>query len=812
MPANHTQLEWAVMQTVAYSDVFHFPVTCDEIQRYLIGSSASIEAIQATVNDLIDRHALTQNVNYISLPNRDANVQMRVSRAALSAEMWPIAVHYGAIIGNLPFVRMVAVTGSLAAENINPQGDIDYMIVTAPDRLWLTRLFVIAWVHLAAHTGVTLCPNYLVTENALTIEDRNLFTARELVQMVPVTGLHVYQQMRQHNAWTSAFFPNATDAPPRTDPAIDDSTTRQKRGLELLLNTPASTALDRWEMRRKIRKFARQHSIEANFSPDWCKGHFDGHMQRILDSYQTRLDALETPPERICMKGQPVTKILFGQSYYLQFDRKLWEAMQPYPPLGTLYAASYVRERGYDVTLFDAMLAESEHEWQTMLQQEKPSHAVIYEDNFNYLSKMCLTRMREAAFTMIGMAKAQGCTVIVCGSDASDHYTDYLEAGADYVLIGEGEETLGELLDALEQDVPVHGIAGAVTAETVLPVRRDVMKSLDALPMPAWDLIDVERYKRIWMERHGYFSMNLATTRGCPYHCNWCAKPIWGQRYNVHNPAYIVEQMRYLQAHYQPDHIWFADDIMGLKPGWMETFADLVEAEGVKLPFKCLSRADLLLRGETIPALKRAGCDIIWIGAESGSQKILDAMEKGTRVEQIRQAAHELRKNGVRVGFFLQFGYPGESRADIAKTLDLVRECMPDDIGISVSYPLPGTKFHQRVENQLGERHNWQDSNDMAMLYEGPFTTAFYRQLHTVIHKEFRARQTLRNFRKFFERPRKQLRDTAAMIYHTLSMPLARFKLNRLAQQTGGGTVRLSGGMDYNAAATPTPQADDQVK
>ena len=509
-----------------------------------------------------------------------------------------------------------------------------------------------------------------------------------------------------------------------------------------------------------------------------------------------------------------MSQILLGQSYYLRFDSKLWDAMQPYPPLGTLYAASYLRERGYDVALFDAMLAESEREWQQALDRERPAFAIIYEDNFNYLSKMCLTRMREAAFTMMAMARERGCTVIVCGADATDHTAHYLNQGADYVIVGEGEVSLSELLNHLtgRSSTPPDSIAGVATNTNPHPIPRAPMKNLDALPFPAWDLIDVPRYKVIWYERHGYYSMNMVTTRGCPYHCNWCAKPIWGQRYNVHSPANVVQQLRYLKSTYQPDHIWFVDDIMGLKPGWMEQFADLAEQQDARIPFKCLSRVDLLLRGDTINALRRAGCEIVWVGAESGSQKILDAMEKGTRVEQIHQAAARLREAGVRVGFFLQFGYPGETRADIEQTLQLVRDCQPDDIGISVSYPLPGTTFHERVKDQFGAKHNWQDSSDLAMLYAGPYTTDFYRQLHTVVHKEFRARRTWTTLRRALRRPhllhRRSLRDAAAMVYHTATLPLSRRRLDQLAKQPHQGITTILPGMSHSAAATPTQQEE----
>lgn len=452
-----------------------------------------------------------------------------------------------------------------------------------------------------------------------------------------------------------------------------------------------------------------------------------------------------------------MTQILFGQSYYLRFDPKLWAAMQPYPPLGTLYAASYLRQNGYDVALFDAMLAESETEWDDALEEHKPQYAILYEDNFNYLSKMCLSRMREAAFKMIAMAKSRGCTVILCGADATDHYTDYLEKGANYCLIGEGEETLVELLDYLSgksevnptsilglayQDhrpsTMVHGLWSIVRTP-----RRPDITGLDKLPFPAWDLVDIGKYRSLWLKHHGYFSMNMVTTRGCPYHCNWCAKPIWGQRYNSRSPENVVSEMKWLKETYAPDHIWFADDILGLKPLWIEKFAALLHEADAVIPFKCLQRADLV-NEKTAAALAKAGCKTVWLGAESGSQKILDAMDKGDSVQDIYNAAHFLKVNGIEVGFFLQFGYPGEAWEDVQKTLKMVRECAPDDIGISVSYPLPGTKFFERVKLELGEKQNWVDSEDLAMLYHGPFPTEFYRILHGRVHYEFRARRVLR--------------------------------------------------------------------
>ncbi len=529
--------------------------------------------------------------------------------------------------------------------------------------------------------------------------------------------------------------------------------------------------------------------------------------------------------------GGQTQPILFGQSYFLRFDPKLWQAMQPYPPLGSLYAAAMLRQRGYDVAFFDAMLADSEAEWQVALSRHRPRYAVLFEDNFNYLSKMCLSRMRQAALKMIESARRLGVTVLVCGSDATDHAESYIQAGAHFVLHGEGEATLIELMDRLTGRTegysvcppsggPVESIPGLtiapVGARPASPIRtapRPVLRDLDALPFPARELVDVERYRRIWRRRHGYFSLNMVTTRGCPYHCNWCAKPLWGQTYHLRSPADVARELAEVKEAYRPDHIWFCDDIMGLKKGWMAQFAEEVDRRGARTPFKCLSRADLLLRDGEVDALRRAGCRSVWIGAESGSQKILDAMDKGTRVEQIHAAARRLHEAGIEVGFFLQFGYPGETLEDIAATREMVRDCRPDEIGISVSYPLPGTRFHELVKAELGEKRNWVDSADLEMMYRGPFATGFYRQLWRVVNKEFRARRAADAVTAAVRRPATlspaHLRKAAAWGFHRLTLPFEHLALHRRRREPHTGLAALESGMSPADAAQPTPQAGE---
>jgi anaerobic magnesium-protoporphyrin IX monomethyl ester cyclase len=479
--------------------------------------------------------------------------------------------------------------------------------------------------------------------------------------------------------------------------------------------------------------------------------------------------------------------VLLGQAYYLRFDPKLMQAQQPYAPLGTLYAAAYLRERGHQPALFDAMLADSVSEWADALEERRPRLAAIYEDSFNYLSKMCLLRMRTAALEMIDHARLAGVPVVVSGSDATDHPDLYLQRGAAAVIIGEGEITLADLADRMLTSRSIEDVPGIAYLDDSRTLRRTsarpFIKSLDELPFPAWDLVDTNRYKAIWYERHGRYSMNIATTRGCPYHCNWCAKPIYGQRYATRTPKAVVDEIAWLKDRYAPDHLWIVDDVFGLKPGWVEEFAALLEERNARVPFRCLMRADQVTPS-VAAALAAAGCRMLWMGAESGSQRVLDAMEKGLRVDDIRVANRLLRAAGIDVGVFLQFGYPGETWSDIEQTLQLARDIEPADIGVSVSYPLPGTQFYERVRQELGVKQNWFDSSDLSTMYKATFGPEVYRRVHRLVHHEFRARKSLKALTAIASSPWEvrpaHARRAASFIYNRLALAMTKQRLRPL--------------------------------
>ncbi len=429
--------------------------------------------------------------------------------------------------------------------------------------------------------------------------------------------------------------------------------------------------------------------------------------------------------------------VLLTHSYHLFYDRKQVRKMQPYAPLGTLYAAALLKQHGFSVAVFDTMLADPA-QFANALREHRPKIVAVYEDNFNYLSKMCLSRMREVAFGMLDVACANGVPAVVNGSDANDNAEAYLSKGFHAVLLGEAEYTLLEYVSrtlAGSRTTDVDGIAYAEAGRVVRTPPRGLMRDLDALPFPARDLIDMRAYRDAWTKAHGFFSTNAVSSRGCPYRCNWCAKPIYGNSFHTRSAASVAQEMKQLKEEYGAEHIWFADDIFALKQSWAGELAHEVEQRDARIAFKMQSRVDLMTR-DTVSALRRAGCAEVWMGAESGSQKILDAMDKDTRVEQIATARTNLRKHGIRACYFLQFGYPGEGWTEIQKTIELVRRTRPDDIGVSVSYPLPGTRFYERVREQIGGKTNWSDSEDLCVMFRGAYTDEFYRALHDALHAE----------------------------------------------------------------------------
>jgi anaerobic magnesium-protoporphyrin IX monomethyl ester cyclase len=452
--------------------------------------------------------------------------------------------------------------------------------------------------------------------------------------------------------------------------------------------------------------------------------------------------------------------ILVCHSYFLHLDQKQVVRAKPYPPLATLQVVAMLREAGHQVHFFDAMLAERMEDYDAILSASRPDLVLFYEDNFNFLSKMCLGAMRDAACQMIGTAHRAGARVIASGPDVTDSPGPYLRAGADFALIGEGLAALLELVPRLEAtpDAPdpalisglpgiatfSHGHVNTTSGTRIQAIAKDV-------GLAAWDLIDIEKYRAVWIKAHGYFSLNMAASRGCPFRCNWCAKPIWGNHYLQRNATEVAAEMAHLKHSFRPDHIWFADDIFGFRVDWVIEFAAAAQVLDAKIPFTIQTRADLISE-PMARALRDAGCQEAWIGAESGSQRVLDSMNKGTTVEEILTARDRLRAVGIKVGFFIQLGYMDEELKDILATRELLQNARPDEIGVSVAYPLPGTKFYDLVKAQLRGKTHWKESNDLEMMFHGTYTSEFYRSVRNLLHDQVSLQSGADNYNVDLER------------------------------------------------------------
>jgi radical SAM superfamily enzyme YgiQ (UPF0313 family) len=435
-----------------------------------------------------------------------------------------------------------------------------------------------------------------------------------------------------------------------------------------------------------------------------------------------------------------LAQVLLTHSYHLPYDSKQLRKMQPYTPIGTLYAATALRDNGISVAMFDSMLKEPSAFFGAALDQHSPKIVAVYEDDFNFLSKMCLTRMRDVAWEIAKAARAMGAKVIVHGSDSTDNPLLFLNNGFDYVLCGEAEETLVHLCSSILHARDTSEIDGLVRLDVhgrliQSPQRLSKNPAWSELSVPARDLIDLEPYRNAWIEAHGTFSTNMVSSRGCPFRCNWCAKPISGNKFHLRSAAAVAEEMKFLKRSAGVQHIWFGDDVFALNQHWVQRFAEEVTRNDAAVPFKIQSRADLM-NEQTVHYLKAAGCAEVWMGVESGSQTVLNAMDKGLTLSSVIAARGRLKDAGIRACYFLQFGYPGESWTELQETIAFVRKTRPDDIGISFSYPLPGTAFYERVKSQLGQKRNWTDSDDLCIMFKASYTTAFYRAVREALHAE----------------------------------------------------------------------------
>ncbi|MCB9650560.1 MAG: radical SAM protein [Deltaproteobacteria bacterium] len=435
--------------------------------------------------------------------------------------------------------------------------------------------------------------------------------------------------------------------------------------------------------------------------------------------------------------------VLLVNPYVLSRHEPRKASYRPYPPLGLMYLAAVLREAGFTVEVYDATFLD---------RPDRVRERLAHGERPRVVGVFAMNSFRDDALAMIDRFKEAGLLVWAGGPDPSIYDTEYLEAGADVVVRGEGEAAILELMEAFrlrpgEISLPVSPdpqvllqIPGVSTVNAeARPDRapdRTPSKSMDHLPMPAYDLVDLPRYMKAWKEVHGYASIQFMTSRGCPFSCAWCARPIFGRRYRQYNAERAAEEVAHLVTTYGVDHLWLFDDTFVVRREWVEAFTDAIIAKGVKIRWECLARVDLVDR-ELLARMKAAGCERINFGFESGSQRVLDRMKKGITVNDARRVAKDMHELGISMGGYVLMGYPGEEWPDIERTIELLRDIQPVDYSTSVALPMPGTEFFSLVRDMMDKEQRWADVGPDSVIWDAPYSRGFYRLVESLMHAEY---------------------------------------------------------------------------
>jgi len=414
--------------------------------------------------------------------------------------------------------------------------------------------------------------------------------------------------------------------------------------------------------------------------------------------------------------------ILLTHGFFLEEDPKEQEIMKPYPPLGILYISAYLKQKGFAVGVFDSTFAEKAQFVDVLINQQ-PKIVGIYS---NLMTK-------ASVLEMIRTAKEQNRVVIVGGPDPPYYADRYLEFGADVVVIGEGEEVLQELIPILSagklEQLP--SVAGIVFKDENGRIQRTparaLMPDLDALPPPDREAIDMDEYVDTWRQHHGMGAVSLITSRGCPYSCTWCSHSVFGKTLRKRSPALVADEVEGILASYRPDMLWYADDVFNINHKWLLQYASELERRNLCIPFECICRADRM-NGEIIRTLKNMGCFRVWLGSESGSQRLLEAMKRGVKAEQVQTMTRLAKRHGIETGMFLMWGYEDENQSDIEMTIEHVKKANPDLVLTTVAYPIKGTEYYDRLAAQesIVATRPWQNSNDRDYKIQGRHSKRYY--------------------------------------------------------------------------------------
>jgi radical SAM superfamily enzyme YgiQ (UPF0313 family)/SAM-dependent methyltransferase len=443
--------------------------------------------------------------------------------------------------------------------------------------------------------------------------------------------------------------------------------------------------------------------------------------------------------------------LVLTHGYSIRDDPEEQAIMRPYPPLGMLYISSHLKSRGFAVEVFDTTFSGLDA-FRAWVLRERPPVVGIY----------CNLMTRPRVMRMMRDARAAGARVVVGGPEPASWADEYLSRGADVVVVGEGERTLEELVPRLAKSGldDLREVAGLVYRDpegrTIRTKPRESIEDLDQQPFPDRASIDLMRYVETWREHHGMGSVSLITARGCPFKCDWCSHAVFGHTHRRRSPENVADEVELIEKTYRPDMLWYADDVFTIHHRWFYAYAAELKRRRIHIPFETISREDRLDE-EVIKTLADMGCFRLWIGAESGSQRILDAMERQTRADRVRELIKSLQRHGIEAGTFIMLGYDGEELEDLKATVDHLKAAPPDRVLTTVAYPIKGTPYYDKVEDRVVRLKVWSEGSDRDFAVAGRRSKDFYRFANRWLHAEVEWERQLARSRPSLRRMAKAL-------------------------------------------------------
>lgn len=412
--------------------------------------------------------------------------------------------------------------------------------------------------------------------------------------------------------------------------------------------------------------------------------------------------------------------LLLTHGYFLEDDAKEQVIMRPYPPLGILYISTYLENEGIANEVYDTTFS-SKLKFNDYLLTNRPKHVAFYVN--------LMTKLNVLASIKFIKQNLPDSKIILGGPEVTHSIENFLNYGADFIVIGEGEVTMAELINELHggsnELEKICGIAYIKDGAVTQTKEREKLKDLDILGLPNRKKINLQLYLNAWKERHGKNTISVSTMRGCPYTCKWCSRAVYGLSYRRRSPEKVAEELAYLKQEYNPDSLWFVDDVFTVSHKWLKSFAEELKKKDCHIPYECITRADRM-NEDAVKLLKETGCFRVWIGAESGSQKVIDLMDRRVDVNQVRDMIKLTKLHGIEAGTFIMLGYPGETEEDIEETITHLKESNPDHFTITVAYPIKGTELYQEVEAIKTTNLDWAESTDRQIDFKRTYSRRYY--------------------------------------------------------------------------------------